>query len=132
MPNTPISRTCLAIQLIHLDAVGRHAHHGRDRGRERGAVDNLAPVEHELQRLAQPGKVERCVFHFEGDAVELGACHRNRAFDIYWRERDEGGLTLFQGFDYAVKAGYVWHKTVLLRYSLVKILYQRVPGLTTE
>ena len=77
-------------------------------------VDDLAPVEHELQRLAQPGKIERRVFHFEGDAVELGTCHRDGAFDIYWRERDEGGLALLQGFDYAVEAGYVWHKTVLL------------------
>ena len=78
----------------------------------------------------RPGKSRGACSISKATPSKLGARHRNRAFDIYWRERDEGGLALFQGFDYAVEAGYVWHKTVLLRYSLVKILYQRVPGLT--
>jgi hypothetical protein len=42
------------------------------------------------------------MLHFEGDAVELRACHRHGVFDIHGREGDKGGLALFKGFDYAV------------------------------
>jgi hypothetical protein len=49
------------------------------------------------------------MFHFKGDTVELGSRQRDRAFAIHRTERDKGRLTLFQGFDYTVKAGYVWH-----------------------
>jgi putative ABC transport system ATP-binding protein len=50
------------------------------------------------------------VLHLEGNAVKLGAGHCNRALDIDWGKRYKGGLALLQGFDYAVQAGYVWHK----------------------
>src|SRR6267378_8329680 len=100
---------------IHLYTVGWHAHHRRDRGSQRRAIDDLAPVEHELQCLAQSGKVEGRVFHFEGDAVEFGTCHGDSALDIYGGEGDERGLTLLSGFDYAVEAGYVWHRLNSLR-----------------
>jgi hypothetical protein len=50
------------------------------------------------------------VFHFEGDTVELGAGHGDGAFDVHGSKRDECGLTLFEGFDNAVEAGYVWHR----------------------
>jgi hypothetical protein len=49
------------------------------------------------------------MLHFKGDAVELGSRQRYRAFAIDGTERDKGSLTLFEGFDYAVKAGYVCH-----------------------
>src|SRR5574341_356869 len=99
---------------IHFNAVRWNAHDRRHRGSERGAVDKLAAVEHELERLAQPRKVERRVLHLEGDAVELGARHGNGVFNIDGRERDKSGLALFEGFDYTVKAGYVWHVQRLL------------------
>jgi hypothetical protein len=47
---------------------------------------DLTPIEHELQRLAQPGKVERGVLHFEGDTVELRPGQDNGAFDIDGRK----------------------------------------------
>jgi hypothetical protein len=49
------------------------------------------------------------MLHFEGHAVELGPAHGNGALDIDGRECDEGGLSRFQGFDYSVQPGYVWH-----------------------
>jgi hypothetical protein len=42
------------------------------------------------------------MFHFKCDAVELGARHGDGILDIYRCEGDEGGLALFEGFDYAV------------------------------
>ena len=100
---------------IHLDAVGRNAHHRRHRRCQCAPIDELAAIEHELECLTQPGKIERRVLHFIGDAVELRARHGDGAFDVDGRESDESGLVLFKGFDYAVKAGYVWH----VRSSLV-------------
>jgi hypothetical protein len=88
--------------LIFLSAVGRHTDHRRDRWREAGPFDDLPSVEHKLKRLAQPWKIERRVFHLESDAVELRACHGHGAFDIHRRERNESGLTVLEGFDYAV------------------------------
>jgi hypothetical protein len=42
------------------------------------------------------------VFHFKRDTVEFRARHGDRAFDVVRRKRYESGLTLFEGFDYAV------------------------------
>jgi hypothetical protein len=37
---------------VHLNAVGRYAHHRRNRGSQSSAIDDLAAVEHELERLS--------------------------------------------------------------------------------
>jgi hypothetical protein len=49
------------------------------------------------------------MLHFKSDSVQLGAGHGDGAFDIDRSKGDKSGLTLLKGFDYAVKAGYVWH-----------------------
>src|SRR5215471_9895991 len=95
--------------LIHLAAVRWNSNHGSDFWRQRFSLDNLAPVEHGLERLTQAGKIQRRVLHFEGDAVQRRACHGDGAFSIHWSKRSEGGFAFLQGFDYAVKPRYVWH-----------------------
>src|SRR5262245_48929922 len=95
--------------LIHLTAVGWNSNHGRDFGREGFSFDDLAPVEHRLERLTQAGKIQRSVLHFEGDAVQRRACHGDGAFGIHRSKRSEGGFAFLQGFDYAIKSRYVWH-----------------------
>jgi hypothetical protein len=106
---------------IHLDPIGRDAHHGRYRRRQRRAIDDLAAVKHELQGLAEAGKIKGRVFHFEGDTIELGARHGDGAFDVHGSKRDENGSTLFEGFDNAVEAGYVWHRDSFRSFKKFKL-----------
>ena len=102
MPMTPMSSTCLAIQLFISMPLGGTRTIGVTAGASVPPLDDLAAVEHELQRVAQSGEIERRMFHLECDAVELRAGHGDGTLDIYRRECDEGGLALFEGFDYAV------------------------------
>src|SRR5713226_2226564 len=110
--------------LIHLSAVGRNSHHRRDFRRERSSCENLAPVEHVLESLSQTGKVQRRVLHFERDAVQRRTRHGDRALDVHGSKGGEGDPAFFQGFDYAVEARYVWHKTMLL--SIAGFLQERL------
>jgi hypothetical protein len=47
---------------------------------------DLTPIEHKLQRLAQPRKVQRSMLHFEGDTIELRSGQGNGAFDVDGRK----------------------------------------------
>ena len=57
MPNTPMSSTCLAIHWFISPPFGGIRTIGVTFGRERAALDDLAAVEHVLERVAQRARV---------------------------------------------------------------------------
>src|SRR5882724_10970239 len=89
--------------LIHLAAVRRNAHERRHLRRERPALDELAAVQHVLERVAQHRRAHRRVLHLERDAVEGRAGERGRGLDVRRGEAAEGDLPLLQGLDDAVE-----------------------------
>jgi hypothetical protein len=83
-----------------------------------------------LERLSKTRKIEWRMLHFKSDSVQLGAGHGNGAFDIDGSKSDKSGLTLLEGFDYAVKAGYVWH--ILTPYEAFKSFKMFKPFKSSE
>ncbi|MNC88602.1 hypothetical protein D3C83_44340 [compost metagenome] len=89
--------------LVHLDAVGRDAHHRRHRGRDRARLDDLPPVQQVLQAVAQRGGVVGLVLHLEHHAVVAFHRDRLRRRRLGRAEAHEYVLALLEDLDDAVQ-----------------------------
>src|SRR5262245_47966105 len=100
--------------LVHLVTVRRDAHEGRHLRRERPALDELAAIQHVLERVAQHRRAHGRVLPLEPDAVEGRGGKRGRGLDVRRGEAAEGDLSLLQGVDDAVETRNLGHGRRLL------------------
>jgi hypothetical protein len=95
----------LGDELVHLRAVRRNAHDGRDLGREARALDDLAAIQHVLQAVTQGGNVKGAVLHFDHDAVPAFGGELQRGGGVGRAEAHHRVLALLERLDDAVQAG---------------------------
>ena len=97
------------LKLRFLRTVGRDTHHGRDRGRRRAGLGDLAAVEHVLEAIPQRPDVPRIVLHLVNDAVVFGRRHRDRGLRIGLAEGRECRLASLEGADDTVQTRNIGH-----------------------
>src|SRR5262249_40867844 len=105
----------LGYKLVHLAAIRRDAHEGRDHRREAARFHDLCPVEHVLHAIAQRADVVGVMLHLEDDAVIGRRSDRLRGADLWRREGHEGRLAAFKGADRGIEARDIGHWVLLIR-----------------